>query len=200
MSFFIPNSRKMKYSCTLTLHDLNNLPYTTGQYFAKWKVTNSSDKGCTSRATVKENKVVWNDAHFSFEVTLIIARDGSLQPSEMIISVKQETNGGQSSDKIGNVTISLSNLVGQGPSTQRYLLQNSKSNSLLKVSLEMKLLRGDPQLLKNPILPITNSNKKLHLNINSSHAVPNQNDKNVNYSNALEDPLTPSSVSVLGAY
>jgi hypothetical protein len=53
MSFLIPKDRKVKFACYLLIHQLDNLPYLTGQYFAKWKLNYSTYKGITSRYDVR---------------------------------------------------------------------------------------------------------------------------------------------------
>ena len=99
MDFLVPRvlvsrERKIKFQCNFSIQELLNVPYVSGLYFAKWKLSNSSSKGSTSRsnllsrATVKDHKIVW-DAEFSFECTLIVSKDGYLQPYEMEISLKQ---------------------------------------------------------------------------------------------------------------
>jgi hypothetical protein len=55
----------------------------------------------------------------------------------------QEIDGGASSERLGIVTICLAHLAGSESNTQRYLLEEAKSNSLLKVTIQMKLIEGD---------------------------------------------------------
>ncbi|KAJ3305261.1 hypothetical protein HDV03_001859 [Kappamyces sp. JEL0829] len=159
-NFIVPDKRKVKFICHLIIHEITALPYIAGQYFAKWKLSKTTQKGNTERATISENRVVWN-AGFSIECTMVIGKDGFLQPFELTITVKQEINGGMSSEKLGYVTICLANLAGSGSSTTRYLLQEAKSNSLLKVSIDMTLVKGNTTTFKIPppspktLLPMT---------------------------------------------
>ncbi|KAI9349084.1 hypothetical protein BDR26DRAFT_891902 [Obelidium mucronatum] len=85
-------------------------------------------------------------AHSSVEVVMATDRDGFLLPCELLLVVKQvalnaechlqEANGGRGAENVGSVTINLSELANQThPTVKRYLLQESKVNSTLKVFL-----------------------------------------------------------------
>ncbi len=146
---FISSKRKVKYKVSIQILSLSNLPYVAGRFFCKWKLKSTTLKGATQRASVLDSKVLFENSVFDFDVTLIIGKDGTLLSKEFTIIVKMETKGGSSSERIGVVTFCLSNMAGGGqPKTQRYLLQESKSNSILKVAVEMRLLSGDPALFK----------------------------------------------------
>ena len=58
--------------------------------------------------------------------------------------ISKEVNGGSTSEKLGIVTICLANLASKrSNSSTKYLLQDAKSNSVLKVSIEMEQIKGD---------------------------------------------------------
>lgn len=59
---------------------------------------------------MKENKVKW-DAVYSFEVVLVIDKHGVLKPMEIVVKVKQEINGGDVSEKLGEVRLCLSSFA-----------------------------------------------------------------------------------------
>ncbi|KAJ3011014.1 UNVERIFIED_CONTAM: hypothetical protein HDU68_001865 [Siphonaria sp. JEL0065] len=81
--------------------------------------------------------------HSSVEVSMATDRDGYLLPCELLLVVKQEANGGRGAENVGSVTINLSELANQSqPTVKRYLLQESKVNSTLKVTISMKLTKG----------------------------------------------------------
>ncbi|KAJ3273501.1 hypothetical protein HDV01_004421 [Terramyces sp. JEL0728] len=142
MEMFVSKNRRVQYECKLTIHELINLPYVSGQYFVKWKLSNSTTKGSTTRATVKDNKVVW-EAEFTFHVNLYVEKNRTLSPCDLICTVKQEIYGGSSTDRLGNVNISLANVVGTtDPIMERYLLNDAKSNSLLLITTQMKQISG----------------------------------------------------------
>lgn len=69
-------------------------------------------------------------------------------PSSPIRGHPQEVRGGKSFQKLGFADVNLAEFAGSGGS-QRYLLEayDSKTrlhNSMLKVTVEMTLLSGDP--------------------------------------------------------
>ncbi|KAJ8330668.1 hypothetical protein O5D80_001182 [Batrachochytrium dendrobatidis] len=151
MSLFTPANRKVKFHCRCTIHELSNLPYVSGLYFAKWKLTSgSAAKGSTQRSTVKDHQVVWNN-EFEFEVTLIIGKeDMMLQSSDLRISVKQEIVGTRNTEKVGIVLLNLAEAAGQKTLSRKILLQETKLNSILRVTLHMELIKGDSSTFHTP--------------------------------------------------
>jgi endo-alpha-1,4-polygalactosaminidase (GH114 family) len=91
---------------------------------------------------VNNYTVKW-DAKFYFETTLIIGKDGYLKPQELTIHIKQDINGGEQSQRLGMVSIPVHEFAGLDTRTERYLLQNAKSNSILKFTFEMILIEGN---------------------------------------------------------
>ncbi|KAI8923304.1 N-terminal C2 in EEIG1 and EHBP1 proteins-domain-containing protein [Entophlyctis helioformis] len=142
-------SRKAKFHCRCTIHDLSNLPYVSGLYYAKWRlVAGGSSKGVSHKATVKDHQVFWNTAA-EFDVVMVIGKDDSvLQPTPLRISIKQEINGARHSEKVGAIEINLAEAVGQQGLSRRMLLQETKVNSLLRISVEMTLVKGDVSSFK----------------------------------------------------
>jgi hypothetical protein len=147
-SFFVTKDRKVKFACVLIIHQLDNLPYLAGQYFAKWKLTYTTLKGVTSRATVNNYTVHW-DAVFTFEETLIISKTGFLKPHDLEIVIKQEIDGGEYSERLGTVNFNISDFAKCETKTEKYLLQNAKSNSILKITLQMHIIEGKENQFKS---------------------------------------------------
>ncbi|KND04707.1 uncharacterized protein SPPG_00416 [Spizellomyces punctatus DAOM BR117] len=143
-SFFVPKSRKVKFEATCHVHDLTNLPYVSGLYFVKWKLKNGgSYEGLTHKVVVKEHVASW-DCTFRLEPTMIIGKDGVLLPCELILYIRQSVNAGKSTEDIGMVSINLAEYAASRSTSRRYLLQESRVNSIIKVTIEMKLVKGDP--------------------------------------------------------
>ena len=90
--------------------------------------------------------MTWN-TEFIFEINVSIGRDGVLNPCELQISVKQEVNEGRSTEKVGSVQLNLSEFAGERMVTKKILLRDSNVNSVLKMTIDMKLLKGDPSFL-----------------------------------------------------
>ncbi|KAL8714168.1 MAG: hypothetical protein Q9220_001897 [cf. Caloplaca sp. 1 TL-2023] len=145
--------------------DLNNVPLVSGTSYVKWHLPSSSSaehRGRTSKELIREHKVAWEYTK-SLPVRLTIDRNGMLQESEIHFEVMQEYSSGARGERIilGNVRLNLAEYVeagedGDGSITRRYLMQDSKINSTLKVGISMKQVEGDrnftaPQLKSAPV-------------------------------------------------
>ncbi|KAG0721484.1 Protein FAM102A [Chionoecetes opilio] len=97
---------------------------------------------------VAEHTVRW-DSRFTFTCKMTAnASTGELDSCMCRVSVRQELRGGKAFQKLGYADVNLAEFAGSGGS-QRYLLEayDSKTrlhNSMLKVTVEMTLLSGDP--------------------------------------------------------
>lgn len=109
----------------------------------KWDLRSSKSaehRGRTPKANIKEHKVCW-DYEKTLPVRLIVARDGILQESEIHFEVLQEYSSGARGERIvlGHVNLNLAEYVegsdadGEEGISRRYLMQDSKINSTLKV-------------------------------------------------------------------
>jgi len=92
-------------------------------------------------------------------VRLVIDKNGMLQESWIHFEVVHEVPPGGKGDKIllGNVRLNLAEYVeaseqdGEEGVCRRYLMQESKINSTLKISLYMKQLEGDRNFIPPPL-------------------------------------------------
>ncbi|KAL2917499.1 hypothetical protein HK105_202780 [Polyrhizophydium stewartii] len=181
-SLFVPAARKPRFHVRCTLHELSNLPYVSGTAHARWRLlARLPERGQTPRVTVKDHQVVWN-TDIDFEVTSIIGKDdGVLQPTELRISIKQETNGARAIEKLGVVIVDLAEFASQGRVTKRVLLQETKLNSVLKITIEMELIKGDAATFKVPqpkmrsgfespldVVHVDNADRKINGDANAS--------------------------------
>jgi hypothetical protein len=62
-----------------------------------------------------------------------IGRNGMLQEQPIIFETIQEYAGARERIALGSVSLNLAEYVGVGKETRRYLMQDSKINSTLKV-------------------------------------------------------------------
>ncbi|KAJ3072455.1 hypothetical protein HK102_006229, partial [Quaeritorhiza haematococci] len=83
------------------------------------------------------------------DATIVIGKDGVLLPCEVLIHFKQEVNGGRAED-VGMVSVNLAEFASSRSTTKRYLLQESRLNSVVRVTMNMKLVKGDPVSYKVP--------------------------------------------------
>lgn len=73
---------------------------------------------------------------------------GVLDPRTLRISVRKEIKGGRSYQKLGFIDLDLATLAGSGLTSRRCLLEgydarHRQDNSMLCVSIKMKMLIGD---------------------------------------------------------
>ena len=109
----------------------------------KWHLpssTSAEHRGHTTKAAIRDHKVGW-DYVKNLQVRLTVDRTGMLQESEIHFEVLQEYSPGTRAERIvlGTVDLNLSEYVGGSDDgeeavTRRYLMQESKINSTLKVS------------------------------------------------------------------
>ncbi|GAA5861030.1 hypothetical protein JCM8547_008013 [Rhodosporidiobolus lusitaniae] len=145
-------------------------------------------KGCTSFVILQQHTVTFNR-----EITCPVqiplrhlpsgqtGRNGAkyqLQPSPVRLSIKQEhlvDGGKKEEERLGEVVLDLSQFVGQKKEDirpRRYLLQDCKSNAVLRVTVKMELIEGDASFVAPPLrsgqVPANSAAAKaLHSNTNS---------------------------------
>ena len=108
----------------------------------KWHLPSSNSaehRGRTSKSAIRDHKVSWEYEKI-LPVRLVIDKHGTLQESEIHLEVLQEYSSGARGETIilGNVRLNLAEYVessdeGDDGVTRRYLMQESKINSTLKV-------------------------------------------------------------------
>ena len=115
----------------------------SGTSYVKWHLPSSSSaehRGHTSKASIRDHKVFW-DYLKTLPVRLTVDRNGMLQESEIHFEILQEYSPSARAERIilGNVRLNLAEFVGESDEgeeavTRRYLMQESKINSTLKVN------------------------------------------------------------------
>ncbi|KAI4202846.1 MAG: hypothetical protein LQ350_002344 [Teloschistes chrysophthalmus] len=145
---------------TRRIIDLNNVPLVSGTSYVKWHLpssTSAEHRGHTSKEVIREHKVAWEYDKL-LPVRLTIDRNGMLQETDIHFEVMQEYSSGARGERIilGNVRLNLAEYVdagedGDGKITRRYLMQDSKINSTLKVSIIMRQTEGDRNFTAPPL-------------------------------------------------
>jgi len=147
--------QKNKFKVELSLDKLLAVPYAQGHFFVKVKMLKGSYVcGVSDRQQVSNHEVVWNQT-MKFETKLYTDVSGTLIPCFVQASIKQETNGGKSSVKLGVVIFDLALFAQGGHISKRYLLQAGngaevKENSVLKIAVKMTQVAGDPVFRTKP--------------------------------------------------
>ncbi|XP_041720553.2 protein FAM102B isoform X2 [Coregonus clupeaformis] len=138
------------FSVSLLLDELGNVPRVTGLIFCKVRLLDGSFTEESPRLEVLHNSVQWGKM-FEFECRIAVnSLSGVLDDCMCRLSVRKDTKGGKSYQKVGYADLNLSEYAGSGYVTRHCLLEgymnkdNKLDNSLLKVGLQMQLLQGDP--------------------------------------------------------
>lgn len=153
---FVPNSALSQ------VLDLNNVPLVSGISYVKWHIPGSAaaeHRGRTERRAIKEHKVFYDyEKHIPVRIT-IQNKTKMLEDAWMHFEVIQEHSSGGKNDRIvlGKVDLNLSEYVEASEHeadesegvVRRYLMQESKINSTLKVSLAQDIASADADLRRS---------------------------------------------------
>ncbi|KAH8692830.1 N-terminal C2 in EEIG1 and EHBP1 proteins-domain-containing protein [Talaromyces proteolyticus] len=157
MQAFVPKNRRPRFDLKLSIIDLNNVPLVCGTSYVKWHLpssTSAEHRGHTDRAVIQDHQASW-EYEKTLPVKLTIDRNHMLQECEISFEIFQEFSSGSRGDRmtLGNIKLNLAEYVDKSDDEQgivrRYLMQDSKINSTLRVGILMKQIDGD----KNFIAP-----------------------------------------------
>lgn len=164
-STFVSKSRRVRFELTLRIEDLNNVPLVTGSSLIKWHIPSSNaaeHRGRTNKCAIRDHRVQYNYEKQT-AVRLTVGKDGLLQDCPIHFEVQQEYSSGGRGEriKLGDVHLNLAEYVdtaldsampaspGGGRDaeqdegiTRRYLMQESKINSTLKIGIHMRHVEG----------------------------------------------------------
>ncbi|KAF2139525.1 uncharacterized protein K452DRAFT_61808 [Aplosporella prunicola CBS 121167] len=152
----VPKHRRPKFDLYLKIIDLNNVPLVSGNSFVKWHLpasTSAEHRGRTERRVIKEHKVTYDfEKHIPVRLT-IQNKSKILEESWIHFEVIQEYASGGKNERIilGKVDLNLSEYVEASEReadenegiVRRYLMQESKINSTVKIGIYMKQVDGD---------------------------------------------------------
>jgi hypothetical protein len=138
-------SSRPKLKLHLQIHELSSIPLVTGQVFVKWHILHSSSGECrgkTDRVPIHDHKAGWSDYQKECTFKVGIGRNGVLQERMLMMEVWVEMISGRERFRIGNVAVNLSEYASVKSETRRYLLQESKMNSTVKVTIAVVHVEG----------------------------------------------------------
>ncbi|XP_036973634.1 protein FAM102A-like [Acanthopagrus latus] len=150
MSFLV-KKKKFKFQVHFTLEELTAVPFVNGVLFCKIRLVDGGDFATlSSREEVQQNCVRWRKK-FSF-VCKMSANPitGVLDPCLCRVSVRKELKGGKAFSKLGFADLNISEFAGSGSTVRCCILEGydtkntRQDNSILKVTIGMTLLSGDP--------------------------------------------------------
>lgn len=137
----------------------------SGTSFIKWHLPHSTaaeHRGRTDKKPIKDHKVFY-DYEAKLSVRLTVDKSGMLQESWIEFEVLQEYSAGGRGERIslGNVRLNLAEYVEQSEMasldgeelgiTRRYLMQESKINSTLKIGIYMHQTEGEKNFIAPPL-------------------------------------------------
>ncbi|XP_067868264.1 early estrogen-induced gene 1 protein-like isoform X1 [Heterodontus francisci] len=148
---FIMKKKKFKFQTLFSLEELAAVPFVNGVLFCKIRLLDGGDfTQLSSREEVQENCVRWKKK-FSFICKMSAnPATGVLDPCICRVSVRKELKGGKTFSKLGFADLNLAEFAGSGSTARCCLLEGydtkntRQDNSILKVTIGMQLLSGDP--------------------------------------------------------
>lgn len=148
---FLTKKKKFKFQTHFTLEELTAVPFVNGVLFCKIRLLDGGDfASASSRQEVQENCVRWKKK-FSFVCKMSAnPATGVLDPCICRVSVRKELKGGKTFSKLGFADLNLSEFAGSGSTVRCCLLEGydtkntRQDNSILKVTIGMILMSGDP--------------------------------------------------------
>ncbi|KAK9319243.1 N-terminal C2 in EEIG1 and EHBP1 proteins-domain-containing protein [Lipomyces orientalis] len=152
MNVLIPKSRRPKFAVKLTIHDLANIPLVSGFVFVRWHLQDSARgdaRGRTDKVPIKDHKAIWNYEREIARVRLVIEKDGMLSDKHVVFEVVSEHAGEKV--ELGTLQLNIAEFVKEKPTGRRYLLQDSKINSTIKITLDCRQLSGDASFSTPPL-------------------------------------------------
>uniref|UniRef100_A0A4W4DZM7 C2 NT-type domain-containing protein n=1 Tax=Electrophorus electricus TaxID=8005 RepID=A0A4W4DZM7_ELEEL len=148
---FLMKKKKFKFQVHFTLEELTAVPFINGMLFCKIRLLEGGDFAISSsRQEVQENCVCWRKK-FSFVCKMSASpTTGVLDPCICRVSVRKELKGGKAFSKLGFADLNMAEFAGSGSTVRCCILEGydtkntRQDNSILKVTIGMTLLSGDP--------------------------------------------------------
>ena len=190
-SLFAAKHRRVQFETQVNIESLTDVPLVHGLLYCKYRLRNAlnEQKGATAAVNVKDHAVHWNSV-FTLKITMVLDKDNSLMPCMLHLNVKKDMVGGKKSESIGCVDVDLAEYAQSKFSTRQYLLQQSKMNSTLKITVQMTQIQGDNVVvISDPVQP------------SLTHVAPTAMAMHPSIQQLLQrDDLMPSSVSSTGGF
>ncbi|XP_040013555.1 protein FAM102A-like isoform X1 [Xiphias gladius] len=148
---FLMKKKKFKFQVHFTLEELTAVPFVNGVLFCKIRLIDGGDFAVlSSREEVQQNCVRWRKK-FSFVCKMSANPiSGVLDPCICRVSVRKELKGGKAFSKLGFADLNIAEFAGSGSTVHCCILEGydtkntRQDNSILKVTIGMALLSGDP--------------------------------------------------------
>lgn len=149
MASFMTKKKKYKFQVEICLEELLEVPFVSAVLFAKLRLLDGGNfQDHSSRQEVRDHKVHWG-ANFTFPCKMMAnASTGVMERCILRISIRKESKGGRSFNKLGFVDLNLAEFAGAGLTHKRALLEgydtrHRQDNSMLKFKIELSMISGD---------------------------------------------------------
>uniref|UniRef100_A0A8C7NCG4 Estrogen-induced osteoclastogenesis regulator 1b n=1 Tax=Oncorhynchus mykiss TaxID=8022 RepID=A0A8C7NCG4_ONCMY len=148
---FLMKKKRFKFQIHFTLDELTAVPFVNGVLFCKIRLLDGGDFAVSSsREEVQQNCVRWKKK-FSFICKMSASpTTGVLDPCICRVSVRKELKGGKTFSKLGFADLNMAEFAGSGSTVRCCILEGydtkntRQDNSILKVTIGITLLSGDP--------------------------------------------------------
>ncbi|QVM08690.1 hypothetical protein D8B26_003370 [Coccidioides posadasii str. Silveira] len=163
MQAFVPKSRRPKFSLTLRVIDIINVPLGVGTAYVKWQLPSSASpehSGETAKVQLQAHRATWGYEK-ALAVRLMVDRNHMLQECGIRFDILQEFSPNSRSDRslLGNIDLNLAEYVEEAEADEgvvrRYLMQNSKINATVKIGIMMHQIEGESNFTAPPLKPAT---------------------------------------------
>ena len=136
--------RRRSFEISMTIVELSNYPE-MGVLAVKFR-DEHGNTGITDRAAIDTatHPAVWNHTANFVHDFFCDVHNSNVKRCNMHFSVRHITPGSQKETKVGVVDINLSDFLDSSEKTRAFLLQRSRSNSSLKVTIESRQIAGGP--------------------------------------------------------
>ena len=136
--------RRRRFEITMTILEVSNFPE-MGVLAVKYR-DEHGNTGITERAAIDTatHTAVWNQTYNFVEDFFYDIHTNDVKKCDMHLSVRHITPGSQKETKIGIVNINLSEFLDSQEKTRAFLLQRSRSNCSVKVTVESRQIDGGP--------------------------------------------------------
>ncbi|ESO02510.1 hypothetical protein HELRODRAFT_66319 [Helobdella robusta] len=147
---FILKKKQFRFDVSLKVEELSLVPFVNAVLYCKLRFIGNGKRliGQTPGLELQDHRVVWNKK-FTFPCKMTAnSTTMELDATCCRISIRREMKGGRAHHKIGFVDLNLSEYVGSGSVSRRFLLEgyhssNRLDNSILKLSIGLTLVSGD---------------------------------------------------------
>eukprot|EP00002_Diphylleia_rotans_P034077 TRINITY_DN7296_c0_g3_i3.p1 TRINITY_DN7296_c0_g3~~TRINITY_DN7296_c0_g3_i3.p1 ORF type:complete len:237 (+),score=69.61 TRINITY_DN7296_c0_g3_i3:174-884(+) len=135
--------KEFKFSVAFTIHEMTEVPLSSGVFYAKWKLKKGGKaEGATSHIEITNKRVSW-ELHEKLIMECDKMKESMMLDMMLIrISIRQEKNGGKSHTRLGIININASEFANLGNVTRKFLMQESRLNSPVKISIVVTKIEG----------------------------------------------------------